>query len=229
MVDLSSHYYPYERIYPGNSTFDGIERIPEKIIKYLLDLPDAAGYTPVDDNTRPRVRFIKYLWHDGRNPLGEALPTPAQKLSLLFDPEHPDLATTDLRDKHPKGFRLIGQGFIGQSQTEAATTVKVYMGRTFPKTPFQSELGVVFEILTSVVYETNTKSDAYARTYAMEQAILASLHGVNISGVGCFNFNRTAHSDNGSRPIADKGVNVGRELHMSLTWMDAGAPQVETI
>lgn len=222
MAEFTSPWYPYDRPYSGYSTYRGIERIPQHLLTYLMDMPDAAGYQPVDDNNRPRVRLMKYLYYDGMNPLNEVLPTPAQKKSLLFDPYNATLTTDEQIAKHPKGYRLYGQSYFGQSQPTAQTTIKVYMGRTVPRSPYQAELGVRFEIFTNVTYETNTKSEAYARTYNMEQCIIESLLGVNMAGVGSWNFDRTSHSDNGSRPIEDGGTNVGRLLHMSCTWMDNG-------
>lgn len=223
MVSFDSPFYPYEKEYPGHTTFRGIEDIPQKIIFYLLDLPDKAGYIPKDDNERPRVRLAKYLWHDGARPLDERLPTPEEKLSMLFDPSQPDLATDEQREKHPKGYRIFPQIFWGQSQTEAQTTLKVYMGRTKAQTPVMAELGVVFQILSNSNLESNARSVAYSRCYAMEQAILEALHGVNISGVGAFNFESKGFYDTGSRPINDEGTNVGRELYMSLSWADGGS------
>ena len=60
-VDFESPYYPFEHVETGYGTFKGAEKIPKKIVNYLLDLPDRNGYTPVDDNARPRVRQIKYI------------------------------------------------------------------------------------------------------------------------------------------------------------------------
>ena len=218
MSDFSSPFYPYEKVTPGASSYLGIENIPRQIIMYLLDMPDSTGYEPINDNTRPRVRLIKYLYHDGADPLNQPLPTPEQKLSLLFDPYAPVADDFD-ESAHPKGYRIYPQEYWGQSQTIAQTTLKVYMARTRPLNPYRASLGIYFEIFSNVNFESNTKSAAYSRCYAIEQAIIESLHGVNITGVGTFNFNAMSNSDDGSRPIADSGANVGRLLHMSLNWM----------
>lgn len=222
-VDFSSPFYPYEKVTLGANTFQGIEDIPRKIIMYLLDLPDKYGYQPVDDNTRPRVRLAKYLWHDGVNPLGQTLPTPQEKLSMLFDPEHPVLDKNELKAAHPKGYRIYPQEYWGQSQTDAQITLKIYMGRTRPTNFTRTELGVYFEIMANANLETNPRGSAYSRCYAIEQAILESLNGVNMVGVGPFNFSLYSDPDNGSRPLTDDGTNVGRLLHLSITWMDNGS------
>lgn len=222
MPSFNSPTYPYERVLPGANTYAGIENIPRKIVEYLLDLPDKAGYMPADDNSRPRVRIAKYLWWDEAQPLSRPLPSPGEKLSMLFDPDTPVLNTDEQRSAHPKGYRIFPQEFMGQSQTEAQTALKIYMGRTRPLTANRAELGVFFEIISNVNLEINTRSAAYSRCYAIEQAILEALHGVNMAGVGGFNFTSAAHSDNGSRPMSDDGTNVGRLLHMSITWMDGG-------
>ena len=57
-----SPYYPYEKVQTGYLTMQGTEEIPYQIIQYLLDLPDATGYAPTNDNTRPRVRLAKLLF-----------------------------------------------------------------------------------------------------------------------------------------------------------------------
>ena len=228
MVSFHSPYYPYEKVTPGFSTFRGAEEIPMTVTRYLLDLPDAAGYTPEDDNRRPRVRIAKYLWHDSAQPLTQPLPSPSEKLSMVFDPTLPVLDGIDSVELHPKGYRIYPQEFWGQTQTDAQTTLKIYLGRIRAQTNMRAEIGVVFQILSNVNLEGNTRSRAYSRCYAIEQAIVESLNGVNLTGIGTFHFDIQSHGDNGSRPIADEGTNVGRTVHMSVTWMDgAGTGPVE--
>ena len=41
-------------------------------------------------------------------------------------------------------------------------------------------------------------------------------------------FDRNAHPDNGSRAIYDQGTNVGRRLHMSLSWAESDEGSVVT-
>lgn len=226
MTDYNSPYYPYEKVQTGFSTMAGSEDLTHKILLYLLDLPDKSGYTPQDDNTRPRVRFIKYVWYDGARPLAQKLPTPEQKMSILFNGDEPVLNTNEQKRKHPKGYRLYWQIFWGQMQTEAKTVVKCYVGRSIPLSPYKTQLGVTFEILCNVNQETTTRTDAYARAYDIEQCIIEALHGVNLTGVGVMDFSRTAHADNGSRPINDRsGTIVGRELHMSVLWAESDEPK----
>ena len=223
MLPFSADTYPYERVQPGYVAFSGAQFIPLKILRYLLDLPDSRGYVPTDDNARARVRLAKYLWHDGENPLAKALPTPEEKLSMLYDGNRPSLNTGEMKALHPKGYRLYAQEFWGQSQTDAQTTIKCYMGRVIPRDEYSACIGLTFEILCNSNQETNTKTDAYARSYDIEQCIIEALHGVNIAGVGTVEFSRYAHADNGSRPISDEGTNVGRELRMSILWMESQA------
>lgn len=224
MQSFNSDTYPYERVQTGYSTFHGAELIPLKILRYLLDLPDNKGYTPVDDNSRARVRLAKYIWHDGENPLAKELPTPVEKLSMLYDGNEPSLNTEEAKAKHPKGYRLYAQEVWGQSQTEAQTTVKCYIGRVIPKDEFSAQIGLIFEILCNSNQETNTKTNAYSRSYDIEQCIIEALHGVNITGVGTVSASRYEHGDNGSRPIRDEGTNVGRELRLSILWIDSELP-----
>lgn len=219
---FESPTYPYERTMPSFLTFKGAEEIPHKLLVYLMDLPDAAGYVPEDDNARPRVRLMKYLWHDGARPLGERLPTAQEKQSLLFDGDEPVVDTAEMKRRHPKGYRLYWQRFWGEAQTEAKSTVKCYLGRIFAPSPFEARVGITFAIMCNVNQETTTRTDAYSRAYDMEQCIIEALHGVNIAGVGVCDFSRTAHADNGSRPLYDQtGTLVGRELKMSIQWAES--------
>lgn len=222
--------YPYERVMPSFLTFRGAEEIPHKLLTYLMDLPLPDGYEPVDDNTRPRVRLMKYLWHDGAKPLGERLPTAKEKQSLLFDGNEPVVDSNAQRRKHPKGYRLYAQKFWGEAQTEAKSTIKCYLGRIFAQTPFDARIGITFVIACNVNQETTTKTEAYARSYDMEQCIIEALNGVNIAGIGVCDFSRTAHADNGSRPVYDQtGTVVGRELKMSIHWAESESAMGDTI
>lgn len=219
-VDFSSPYYPYELVQPGFLAFRGWEDIPFKLVSYLMDLPDAMGYVPQDDNLRPRCRLWKLLWNDGANPLDGALPTTEEKLSVLFDAEHPDINTDELKALHPKGYRIFAQNSIGQSQLCAQTAVYCYLGREIPYNDFQSRVAVIFDIWCNVNLETNTKTIHYNRAAAIEQAIKEALNGVNIAGVGTVQYSRILHGDCGSSQIWDESTNTGRRLTMALTWMD---------
>lgn len=228
--DFNSPTYPYTKVQTGFLTFNGAETIPHKILTYLLDLPDKNGYEPIDDNTRPRVRLMKYLWHDGANPLSKSLPTPQEKKSLLFDGNNPAVDTEEMRKKHPKGYRLYGQQFFGEAQTEARSEIRCFTGRIFSQTPFDARIGLTFIILCNVNQDTTTKTDAYSRCYDMEQCIIESLHGVDIAGIGVCDFSRAAHADNGSRPIYDQsGTFLGRELKMSIQWAESERPGGNTV
>ena len=220
-----SPYYPYEKVQTGYLTMQGTEEIPYQIIQYLLDLPDATGYAPTNDNTRPRVRLAKYLWYDGPRPLSNPLPTAQEKLSLLFDGDNPVLNTGEQKAAHPQGYRLYPQKYWGYSQLGAQTTLKCYVGRTIPLSPYTSSIGITFEILCNSNQENTTRTSAYSRAYDIEQCIVEALHGVNMTGIGVIDFSRQAHIDNGSTPIADEGTNVGRRLKLSVYWAESGEPE----
>ena len=171
MADFNSPFYPYEKVYPGYLTGLGSELIPDKLMRYIMDLPDAEGYEPKDDNTRPRVKLMKYLWYDGAKPLNELLPTIQQKMSVVFDPNNPQNPPTD------KGYRLIPQVFRKQSEENARTSIYVYLGRTVPiDDEFKIALSVHFRIWTHYTYELNTKSDVYSVTKVLIQDTTQSLH-----------------------------------------------------
>lgn len=220
-ADFNSPYYPYEKVYPGYLTGEGSELIPDKLIRYLMDLPDAYGYQPADDNGRPRVKLMKYLWYDGEKPLDQPLPTPQQKISLLYNGESPVVNTDEEKEKHPKGYRLYPMQFWIPADYRAGSLIKCYMGRNLPYSPVQWEIGVVFEIVVNYQQDNNMKTRAMSRLAAMEQALIHALHGVNITGVGGVNFNRIAHMDDGSRYLHDDGTNIARQVNFSITWNES--------
>lgn len=209
-ADTRSKWYPYHKIYEGYFDLKHTVEIPRKIMDYILDMPNGT-YTPPDDNDYPRARLWKYLYYDGAHPLDQPLPTPAQKMSVLFNPDDPT------RPPDPaKGFRLIPQLFIKPAQTDAQTRIYVYLGNTLADNDFTVQMSVVFDIWTHYTEEANTHSEAYSRAIAISQALLETFHGVNIDGVGSFYFNRTKHSACGERVFDDGDSNVGRRLVMGL-------------
>lgn len=210
MTDPNSQWYPYIRV--QNSYFDLSEAvlIPKKICNYLLDAP-SEGYVPPDNNKYSRCRFWKYLYYDGANPLNERLPSISQKMSVLFDPSAPENPPT------AKGYRLIPQIWTKPSQTDAQTRVYVYLGRTVPsQDDLKIAVSVCFYIWTHYTYELNTRTDAYSRAVAIEQALIEAFHGVNMDGIGTFFMSKSKHSDCGSRAVYDGDTNVGRELTLAL-------------
>ena len=219
---FQSDTYPYERVMTGANRMDGAETIPLKVLRYLLDLPDQYGYTPVDDNSRPRVRLAKYLWYEGQNPLGQPLPTPEEKLSMLFDGKEPDLNANEQKKKHPKGYRIFPQVYWGQSELFGKVVLKCYIGRVIPISDHLTRIGLAFEILVNANLENTTKTDAYSRAYAVETAITSALVGVDVAGIGTVRFSRPSHIDDGSGPLHDNGTHVGRMLYLSIDWTDGG-------
>lgn len=227
-AEFDSPFYPFSKVQGGYSTYRGEEKLPKKIVNFLLDLPDRWGYAPVDDNARPRVRLMKYLCYDGADPLAQTLPGTEEKLSIVFDGEAPILDTEEQKKKHPKGYRLYPLEYWGQAQTMAQTVLKVYIGRVIPQSAFTAAIGIYFDILCNYGHETTTRTDDYARSLNIEQCLVEALNGVNIGGAGVMSFDRSAHPDNGSRAIYDEGTNVGRRLHMSLAWADSDEDSVVT-
>lgn len=225
---LNSPTYPYYRVIKGANRLRGMELIPYKLLMYLLDLPDAFGYTPIDDNEKyPRCRLNKYIWYDGPNPLDNPLPTPQEKLSLLFDPEQPDINTDTQKAAHPQGYRYFWQRLIGQSQLEAGVILKCYLGRISEPRKFETNIGVIFEVWVNVNLETNTKTSAYQRSVDIEQCLHEALDGVNIAGVGTVSFARNDSIYNGSEPIWDEMTNIGRYINCSVAWAEGGGNAVQ--
>jgi hypothetical protein len=227
LPDFSSPTYPFARVISAN-TLKGAEIIPYKILMYLLDLPDAAGYTPPSGNDYPRARLMKYLWNDGARPLDDPLPTPAEKTSLLFDPYNPDINTDDDKKKHPKGYRLFAQRVVNQSLLEAKTFLKIYPGRILDDTDFRTVIGFQAEIWCNYGLVTNTKTTAYDRTFDIECCLREALAGVDIAGVGTIRFSRQASSYNGSEILYTDSQMCGRMLYFSTSWAEGGGDVIKT-
>lgn len=226
-ASFDSPYYPYSKVPGGSNALTGAEKIPYQLLKYLLDMPDANGYTPTDDNARPRVRFAKYLYYDTANPLSETLPTPQQKLSMLYNPTQPSINTDEQKAKHPVGYRMFWQHTIKQSLLDEKAFVKCYVGQIFSPRPYFSTLGIQFEIWVGAGMETAMETDVESRSFAIEQSITEALANVNITGIGAVSFLRSDHSSNGSRPIyASDGTILGRSLHCSIAWSDASDGEI---
>lgn len=227
-ADFASPFYPYFKTVSGANTLKGAELIPYKLLMYLLDLPDEHGYTPPDDNEYPRCRLAKYLYYDDANPLAQPLPTPEQKKSLLFDPRRPDINTDAAKAAHPKGYRLFMQRAIGQSQLEAQTLIKCYIGRLYEARKFITTIGLNIEVWTNVNLETNTKTTAYDRSFDIEQCLHEALDGVNIDGMGTISFARADHTYNGSEILYDSVTNLGRLINLSLDWAEGGGDNINS-
>ncbi len=226
-VSVLSPYFPYEKVQTGFPKMAPASEIPGIVCRYLLDLP-LPGYTPQDDNGHPRCRLMKRLWYDGDDPLSMPLPTPTEKLSLLFDGGNPVLNTPEEREAHPKGYRLYPVQRWLQSQLTAETSVKVYIGREIPDDDFRTEIAIVFEIYANANLETEMGVGGLSKAYAMEKDIVDALHGVNLAGIGVVNYSRRNHGDAGSQPFYDEsGTNVGRRLTMSVSFTGGGGGVVE--
>lgn len=226
MPDFSNPYYPYERPLPGFLRYRGISEIPGKLIRYLLDLPDAKGYTPFDDNERPRVRLAKLLWYDGAKPLEQALPTPEEKLSMLWNGSESVLNTDEQKRKHPKGYRIFGQTFWLPAQFTAGSFIKVYTGRILPYSDLETEIGIEIEVGVNYALDNNMKTASYSRVVEISEALLDALHGVDVAGVGGLTFNRRLHMDAGSHTWHDDGTNIGWTIGFSTTWIESGTQTV---
>lgn len=225
-VDFRSKFYPYRKVITGANELRGVEYLPHKLMSYLLDMPDALGYIPPDDNDYPRCRLAKYIWYDEANPLSKPLPTAAEKRSMLFDPTRPDINTDELKAIHPKGYRYLWQRMVGQSDLDANITLKCYISRLFEARKFETTIGITFEIWVNVNLETNTRTSAYQRSLDIEQCLHEALDGVNIDGVGTISFARAENTYNGSEYLWDSTTSVGRLVNCSMLWAEGGREDI---
>ena len=224
MVDFNSPYYPFERVENFN-TLKGADLIPEKLIRYLLDLPDANGYMPKDDNIRPRVRLAKYLWYDEANPLSKPLPTPQQKRSMLFSGDNAELTTEEDKANHPKGYRLFAQPYWMAASTKAKILLKCYMGRAIPRNDYRTVLGIKFQLDINYALDSIMHTEQMSKSYAVFQSVVEALHGVNIAGVGTVQFNKTVHGDCGYSVYHQEGISIYSDWTMAVEWQESEYPQ----
>lgn len=205
-------YFPYQKV-ADYTTIPDAETLLKKIVDYLLDFP-MKGYTPPSDTSTPRSRLSRLLYYDVPHPLDHPLPTPAQKISMVFDPESPDVPP----DKD-KGYRVYPMIYPIQAESMGRTSLKIFMGYAKPVSPMRVEQSVMFEVLSNTAIEGNQATTSLSRTYQICVEILRALNGVNMEGVGGFYFDRRQLTDCGLEPIADKSQNVGYRLTMGLTFM----------
>lgn len=205
-------YFPYQKV-ADYTTIPDAETLLKKIVDYLLDFP-MRGYTPPSDTSTPRSRLSRLLYYDAPHPLDQPLPTPAQKISMVFDPESPDVPP----DKD-KGYRVYPMIYPIQAESMGRTSLKIFMGYAKPVSPMRVEQSVAFEVLSNTALEGNQATTSLSRTYQICVEIIRALNGVNIEGVGGFYFDRRQLADCGLEPIADKSQNVGYRLTMGLTFM----------
>ena len=210
-VAFENWYEPYNRLV-GYVTLPESEELIRKILYYLVDMP-TADHVPFESNKCPRVRIAKYLFHDESRPLDKRVPTVKEKLSLFFDPENPDNPPTE------KGYRIFPQIAITEAQETAQTRLYAFMGFVDATNDFQSDIGICFRVLCNTSYDTNTKDSALSRSWAIAQAIVEALSGVNIRGVGTFYFNRRKNAECAIRYITDDLHNVGCQITLGLTIM----------
>ena len=211
MANTPNQWYPYYKVQESFYDLSNTTTLLRRITDYIIDAPNGS-YTPIDDNARARTRFWKYLYYDTPRPLEKVLPTIKQKMKLVYDAEK----ASEPKDNE-KGYRLIPQMFIKQEQTKAQTQVFFYIGRTIPSDDDQSiNISIIFDILSNVSLELNTKDENYTRCFNIEQCLIQAFHGVNMEGIGTFYFSKTKHADCGSSPISDGEENVGRRLIMAL-------------
>lgn len=220
MVDFKSPYYPYEKVQSGFNTLKGAEYIPNKILRYLLDLPDQYGYEPIDDNDRARVRLIKYIYYDEPNPLAQPLPTPEQKLSLLYDGMNTSINTEEDKKNHPKGYRIYGQQYEMPSELTARTMLRCFMAREIPRSDFKTMLGLDFSCIINYALDNILGTGVYSRMYAIHQCLIEALHGVNIAGIGVVYYSKPIHGDSGYTLFHSEGTQIYSDTFFAIDWQE---------
>jgi len=206
--ELTSPYYPYRKVVEAD-TLAGLEQIPYKLCRYLMDLPDGNGYVPPESNKYPRARLKKLLYWDTPLPLKQPLPTPQQMRQLFFDPENPD------RPPDPdRGYRLFPQNTVQQSIANSKSLVRVYLGDASSwerSGQFITRQTVMFDVVVNVGIESNTGMTASSRAYDILQCIIESIAGVNFGGIGPLALRQITKID-------DERYNLGYKIYCYIDW-----------
>ena len=224
--DFNSPYYPYSKVDTGFNTLKGAEDIPYQLIMYLLDLPDKHGYVPIDDNSRPRVRLMKYLYYDEPNPLAQRLPTPEQKLSLVYNGKNAVLDGEEDKKNHPKGYRIWAQNYAEPSELEARALLKCYMGRTIPRSDQKTVLSVVFNVTMNYALDNIMGTNVYSRTFAIHQCLVEALHGVNLTGIGTIYYSKPIHGDCGYTVYHSEGTQIYGDTILAIEWQETTTNEI---
>lgn len=212
---ILSPYYPYRKVVEAD-TLAGMEQIPYKLCRYLMDLPDGNGYIPPESNAYPRARLKRLLYWDCPLPLNQPLPTPQQMRQLFFDPENPD------RPSDPdRGYRIFPQNTVQQSIANSKSLVRVYLGdaNTYERSgQFITRQQILFDIVVNVGIESNTGMTASSRAYDILQCIKEATSGVSFGGIGPLTMRMITKID-------DERYNLGYKLYCYIDWFgDAPNP-----
>lgn len=100
--------------------------------------------------------------------------------------------------------------------------LKCYVSKLYEPAKYITTIGVMFEIIVNVNMEANTKTNAYERSFNIEQCLHEAIDGVNFTGIGTASFSRGDHYENGSGIIYDENTNVGRYVQFSFSWAEGG-------
>ena len=204
-------YYPYKRV-QGYGTLPNLEIIPRMVRDYLMDMP-SKGYNPPDDNRSFRCQLMKYLYYDDADPLGKPLPTPEQKMSIVYDTFKPDIPP----DKE-KGYRIFSQILTSEAQPIGQSIMRIYMGRIVPVDTYTMQASIVMHFLCNAAYEAHSRTLALQRSFNMSCLALRALSGINMgAGIGTIYFDRRQHGYSDLYLLDDESTNVGYRLTMGLT------------
>lgn len=208
---LPSHDSPYYPFWKTEelATMAGAEDLPYIITRYLMDLPDSTGYVPPSDNKFPRARLKRLLYWDGPRPLDQPMPTTEQVLGILYNPEMPDRPPDADR-----GYRVFPQNMVQQSMAKSKSLVRVYMSDSQTLTSKGAALirqDVLFDVIVNAGIEGNMGTTNASRAFAILQALIEAVSGVNFGGAGPLIVRRITKID-------DERTNLGYKMYTYIDW-----------
>lgn len=199
----------FKKLYPYNN-LPNAEHLCYNILTYLLDLPK-EGYSPTDEGAR--ADLARLLWYDTPDALSRtthALPTPTQKLSMIYNPDVPNPSNT----KAPQGYRLFLQQRVIEAQLDQKTELRIFPSYTDPTNDYFTKQGIQFQILCGM--SINPLQGGMSRAYNIALCILRALNGVDIGcSTGVIHFSRQYFRSCTIEPFSDARYNLGYNLIMA--------------
>lgn len=145
------------------ATFDDYPQFSYSIIKQLLMSPDAEI-------------IWKILKYNTNNPYKEANLTKAEKVALIYD------GSAD-----PTNFRLFIDQGMEDSVTEVMSMLRIYPLIILPENYTNGLASINFEVYSH--HKTNTMINHQTKIDTIVQALIKSLNGQDIKGLGSLFFN----------------------------------------
>lgn len=148
---------------PEYATFDPYPQFSYSILKHLITSPDAEI-------------IWKLLKYNTNNPYNQPNLTKSEKAALIYDGS--EIGTA---------FRVFIDQGMEDSMTEVMTILRIYPLIILPENYTNGLASINFEVFSH--FKTNTMINKQTKIDTIVQALIKSLNGKDIGGVGSMFFN----------------------------------------